>query len=602
MKKVMQGNEAVVRGAWEAGVKVATAYPGTPSSEILQEMTQYKEVYTEWSPNEKVAMEVAAGAAVAGARTMVSMKHVGMNVASDAFMTLAYTGIKGGLVVVVCDDPLAHSSQNEQDSRNWARFAKVPMLEPGDAQECHDFVKIAFDMSEKFDTPVLVKGETRVSHSDSPVVVGERKESAAPLGLDRKDAPKYVMVPANVRVRRKIIEERMKKLEAYADKFKYNKMEINDKNIGVITAGAAYMYTKDVFPNWSYLKLGMVWPLPKKMIAEFFRKVKKVIIVEELDPFLETEIRALGYKVWHGKDLIPTMFELTPEIVEKALKGKSYKAPKVRVKPEDLPRRPPNMCPGCSHRALFYSLKKLGPFVFGDIGCYTLGAAPPLQAVHSCVCMGASIGEAFGAGKALGQEGLGKVCAVIGDSTFLHGGIPPLLDTVYNKGYSTTIICDNRITGMTGLQEHPGTGYTAKGEPAEMVDYVALAKALGVKNVKTIDPYNVAETMNVIREELNRDEASVVVTVNGPCMLHRREKRKFEFPYYRIDFDTCRGCKSCLEIGCPAISWQEVSGKDAMTKDGKKRKGVVSINKTICPGCGLCHQICKFEAIVPGQA
>jgi indolepyruvate ferredoxin oxidoreductase alpha subunit len=602
MKKVLQGNEAVVRGAWEAGVKVATAYPGTPSSEILQEMTQYKEVYTEWSPNEKVALEVAAGAAVAGARAMVSMKHVGLNVASDPFMTLAYTGIKGGLVIVVCDDPLAHSSQNEQDSRNWARFARVPMLEPGDAQECHDFVKIAFDMSEKFDTPVLVKGETRVSHSDSPVVVGERKESAAPLGLDRKDAPKYVMVPANVRVRRKIIEERMKKLEAYADKFKYNKMEINDKNIGVIAAGAAYMYTKDVFPNWSYLKLGMVWPLPKKMIAEFFKKVKKVIIVEELDPFLETEIKALGYKIWHGKDLIPTMFELTPEIVEKALKGKSYKAPKVRVKSEDLPRRPPNMCPGCSHRALFYSLKKLGPFVFGDIGCYTLGAAPPLQALHSCICMGASIGEAFGAGKALGQEGLGKVCAVIGDSTFLHGGIPPLLDTVYNKGYSTTIICDNRITGMTGLQEHPGTGYTAKGEPAEMVDYVALARALGVKNVRTVDPYNVAETTEVVREELNRDEASVIVTVNGPCMLHRREKRKFEFPYYRIDFGKCRGCKSCLEIGCPAISWQEVSEADSMTKDGKKRKGVVSINKMVCPGCGLCQQICKFEAIVPGQA
>jgi indolepyruvate ferredoxin oxidoreductase, alpha subunit len=602
MKKVMQGNEGIARGAWEAGVKVATAYPGTPSSEILQEMTQYKEVYTEWSPNEKVAVEVAAGAAVAGARAMASMKHVGLNVASDPFMTLAYTGIKGGFVIIVCDDPFVHSSQNEQDSRNWARFAKVPMFEPGDAQECHDFVKLAFDVSEKFDTPVLVRGETRVCHADSPVVLGERKESAMPLGLDPKLAPKYVMVPANVRVRRPIIEERMKKLEAYADKFKGNKMEINDKNIGVITSGAAYMYTKDVFPNYSYLKLGMVWPLPKKMLAEFFKKVKKVIIVEELDPFLETEIKALGYKIWHGKDIIPTMFELTPEIVEKSLKGKAYKAPKVRVKPEDLPRRPPNMCPGCSHRALFYSLKKLGTFVFGDIGCYTLGAAPPLQAVHSCVCMGGSIGEAFGAGKALGQEGLGKVCAVIGDSTFLHGGVAPLMDVVYNKGYSTTIICDNRITGMTGLQEHPGTGYTAKGEPASMVNYPELAKALGIKHVRTIDPYNVAETMEVVREELNRDDASVVVTTNGPCMLHRREKRRFPYPYYAIDFGKCRGCKACLEIGCPAISWQEVSEADSTTKDGKKRKGVVSINRAVCPGCGLCHQICKFEAIVPGQA
>jgi indolepyruvate ferredoxin oxidoreductase, alpha subunit len=601
-KKVMQGNEAIARGAWEAGVKVATAYPGTPSSEILQEMTQYKDVYSEWSPNEKVAIEVAAGAAVAGARAMASMKHVGMNVASDPFMTLSYTGINGGLVIVVCDDPFVHSSQNEQDSRTWARFARVPMFEPGDAQECHDFVKIAFDVSEKFDTPVLVRGETRVCHADSPVVLGERKESTVPLGLDPKVAPKYVMVPANVRVRRPMIEERIKKLEVYADKFKGNKMEINDKNIGVITSGAAYMYTKDVFPDYSYLKLGMVWPLPKKMLADFFKKVKKVIIVEELDPFLETEIKALGYKVWHGKDIVPAIFELTPEIVEKALKGKTYKAPKVRVKPEELPKRPPNMCPGCSHRALFYSLKKLGTFVFGDIGCYTLGAAPPLQAVHSCVCMGASIGEAFGAGKALGQEGLGKVCAVIGDSTFLHGGLAPLMNTVYNKGYSTTIICDNRITGMTGLQEHPGTGYTAAGVPANMVNYPELARAFGVKHVRTVDPYDVSATMEVIREELNRDDASVIVTENGPCMLHRREKRKFQYPYYQIDFEKCRGCKVCLEIGCPAISWQEVSEADSTTKDGKKRKGVVSINKSVCPGCGLCSQICKFEAIVPAQA
>lgn len=602
MKKIMQGNEAVARGAWEAGVKVACAYPGTPSSEILLELAQYKEIYTEWSPNEKVAVEVAAGAAVAGARAMACMKHVGMNVASDPFMTLAYTGIKGGLTIVVCDDPFAHSSQNEQDSRNWARFAKVPMLEPADSQECYDFTKVAFEMSEKFDTPVLVKGETRISHSDSPVNYGERKESTMPLGLDPKDMPKYVMVPANARVRRKIVEERTKKLEEYADKFKFNKMELNDRNIGVIAAGASYMYTKEVFPDWSYLKLGMVWPLPKKMLAEFFKKVKKVIVVEELDPFLETEIKALGYKIFHGKDLIPTMGELDPAVVEQSLKGKAYKAPMVRYSSQNLPRRPPNMCPGCSHRALFYSLKKLGPFVFGDIGCYTLGAAPPLQAVHSCVCMGASIGQAFGAGKALGAEGLGKVCAVIGDSTFLHGGVAPLMDAVYNKGYSTTIICDNRITGMTGLQEHPGTGYTAKGEPANMVNYVELAKALGVKNVRTVDPYNVAETMDVVRDELNRDEASVVVTVNGPCMLHRREKRKFEYPYYEVDTEKCRGCKMCLEINCPAISWQEVSEADSMTADGKKRKGVVSISKTVCPGCGLCSQICKFEAIVPGKA
>jgi len=449
MKKVLQGNEAIARGAWEAGVTVACAYPGTPSSEILQELAAYKEVTTQWAPNEKVAVEVASGAALAGARAMACMKHVGLNVASDPFMTLAYTGIKGGFVIVVADDPNVHSSQNEQDSRNWARFAKVPMLEPADAAECKEFTKIAFDISEQFDTPVLLKGETRVSHSDSIVELGERKASKVALGLDRKDAPKYVMVPANVRVRRKIIEERMRKLEAYADGFSGNVMEINDSGVGVITAGAAYMYTKEVFPRYSYLKLGMVWPLPKKLLADFFKQVKKVIIVEELDPFLETEVKALGYKIFHGKDVVPTMYELSPEIVEKALSGKSYHAPKIRVAPDDLPRRPPNMCPGCSHRALFYSLKKLGAFVFGDIGCYTLASAPPLQALHSCVCMGASIGQAYGAGKALGKEGLGKICAVIGDSTFLHGGIAPVMDTVHHPRQQ-----DDRHDGSPGARGH----------------------------------------------------------------------------------------------------------------------------------------------------
>jgi indolepyruvate ferredoxin oxidoreductase, alpha subunit len=599
MKKVLQGNEAIARGAWEAGVTVACAYPGTPSSEVLAEIAKYKEIKSEWSPNEKVAVEVASGAAIAGARALACMKHVGLNVASDPFMTLAYTGIKGGFVILVADDPNVHSSQNEQDSRNWARFAKVPMLEPGDAQECKDYIKIAYDMSERFDTPVLLKGETRVSHSDSLVEEGDRKESTIPLGLDPKEAPKYVMVPANVRVRRVFIEERMRKMEEYADEFPYNVMEINDPNIGVISAGAAYMYTKEVFPEYSYLKLGMVWPLPKKMIAEFFSKVKNVIVVEELDPFLETEIRAMGYKVTHGKDVIPNMYELSPEIVEKSLKGDAYKAPTLRVKPEDLPRRPPNMCAGCSHRALFYSLKKLGLFVFGDIGCYTLAAAPPLQALHTTVCMGAGIGEAYGAGKAMGKDGLGKMCAVLGDSTFLHSGLPPVMDAVYNKGYSTTIILDNRITGMTGLQEHPGTGYTLGGEPANMVDYEKLVRALGVEHVRMVDPYNLEEAQAVIKEEVNRDAPSVVITHNGPCMLHRREKRKFNYPYFEIDVDKCRGCKVCLDLGCPAISWREEEGT---TKDGKKRKGTVFINKLQCPGCGLCEQVCKFESIIPGQA
>jgi indolepyruvate ferredoxin oxidoreductase alpha subunit len=601
MKEIMQGNAAIARGAWEAGVKVAAAYPGTPSSEILKEIADtYPEIYAEWSPNEMVASQVASGAAVSGARAMAAMKHVGMNVAADVLMTIAYTGIKGGLVFLIADDPFAHSSQNEQDSRNWARFAKIPLLEPGDAQECYDFTKIAFDISEQFDTPVILKTETRVAHSDSLVTTGKRTESKIPLGLDPKEAPKYVMVPAHVRVRRKIIEERMRKLEEYADTFKYNKMEINGTDIGVISSGVSYMYTKDIFPEWSYLKLGMVWPLPKKMIAEFFKKVKKVIIVEELDPFIETEIKAMGYKIWHGKDLIPNMYELTPEIVEKSLKGKKYKAPKVRVKPEDLPRRPPNLCVGCSHRPLFYALKKLGAFVFGDIGCYTLAVAPPLQALHSCICMGAGGGMAHGAMKALGKEGLGKVVAVLGDSTFLHSGVTPLMNAVYNKGNSTTIVLDNRITAMTGHQEHPGTGFTLRQEPTNMVDYTEIGKALGVKSIRHIDPYNIKECMEIIKEEMNKEGASLILCKNSPCMLLRRTKplEKFKNPLYAIDTDKCRGCKVCLEINCPAISWRESAGQ---TKDGHKRKGTVYINPDQCVGCEVCVQVCKFEAIVPGK-
>jgi indolepyruvate ferredoxin oxidoreductase alpha subunit len=600
MKGIMQGNSAIARGAWEAGVKVAAAYPGTPSSEILKEVADnYPEIYSEWSPNEMVALQVASGAAFTGVRAMASMKHVGMNVAADALMTLAYTGIKGGLMVVVADDPNVHSSQNEQDSRNWARFGKIPMLEPGDAQECLDFTKISFEISEKFDTPVLLRTETRVAHSDSLVKTGNRVESKMPIGLDQKNAPKYVMIPANVRPRRKFVEERMKKLEAYADTFKYNKMEIKDKNIGVITSGAAYMYTKDVFPEYSYLKLGMVWPLPKKMIAEFFKKVKKVIIVEELDPFLETEIRAMGHKVFHGKDVIPNMYELTPEIVEKSLKGKKYKEPPTRVKPEDLPRRPPNLCAGCSHRPIFYALKKLGAFVFGDIGCYTLGAAPPLQAMHACVCMGAGVGQAHGAMKALGKEGIGKVCAVLGDSTLLHSGIAPLMNIVYNKGNSTTIVLDNSITGMTGHQEHAGTGFTVRQEPTNMVDYGELGKALGFNSIRYIDPYNIKESMDIIKEEMNKDIPSLLICKDSPCMLLRRAKplEKFKNALYAVSIDTCRGCKVCLEINCPAISWREGAGE---TKDGHKRKGTAYINPDQCVGCEVCVQVCKFDAIQPG--
>jgi indolepyruvate ferredoxin oxidoreductase, alpha subunit len=603
MKQILQGNEAIARGAWEAGVTVGCAYPGTPSSEILAEIAKFKEIQTEWSPNEKVAIEVAYGASLAGGRAIACMKHVGLNVASDPLMTIAYTGIKGGLVVVVADDPGQHSSQNEQDSRNWTRFGKIPMLEPGDSQQCKDFTKIAFEMSERFDTPVLLRGETRVSHCDSPVEFGQRVESTVKKGLDRKDTPKYVMIPVHSRVRRVFVEGRTERLAEFAEsEFPYNSMEINDPSVGFISSGVTCLYTKEVFPQYSFLNLGMVWPLPRKMIAEFFRKVKKVIVVEELDSFFETEIRAMGHKVWHGKDLVSAIGELTPSIIErslsKAVTGKAFKAPKVRIKPDELPKRPANLCAGCSHRPLFYALKKLGLFVFGDIGCYALGAAPPLSAMHASTCMGAGIGGAYGAGKVLGKEGLGKICAVIGDSTFLHSGIAPLMDAVYNKGYSTTILLDNSITAMTGQQEHPGTGFTIQGEAANTVNYEELLKALGVKHIRKVDPYRIKETMEVIRDEVSRDDASVVITVNSPCMLLRRAKptEKFAYHAYSVDTAKCRGCKACLEINCPAISWLQGAGE---TTDGHKRKGMSFINRDQCVGCEACAQVCKFGATVP---
>ncbi len=603
MKKILQGNEAIARGAWEAGAIVGCAYPGTPSSEIMAELSKYPEVYTEWSPNEKVAMEVGHGASIAGGRTLVCMKHVGLNVAADPFMTISYTGVKGGMVVVVADDPGQHSSQNEQDSRHWTRFGKVPMLEPADSQECSDFTRLAFEMSEKFDTPVLLRSETRVSHCDSPVELGERKESSIPKGLSRKDAPKQVMVPIYARVRRVLVEERIGKLAEYAEQeFPFNKMEINDPSIGFISSGITYLYTRDLFPQFSFLKLGMAWPLPRKLISEFCSKVKKVVIVEELDPFLETEIKAMGITVHHGKDLIPAIGELTPTVIERALSKlvteKEYSNPATLVETEDLPKRPPNLCAGCSHRPLFYALKKLGVFVFGDIGCYGLAVSPPLSAMHFSTCMGAGVGGAFGAGKVLKQDGLGKICAVLGDSTFLHSGVTPLMDAVYNGGYSTTIILDNRITAMTGQQEHPGTGFTIDGDPASTVDYAQLAKAVGVKHVRLVDPYNIKETTNVIQQEINRDEASVIITVNSPCMLLRRAKprERFAQPSYRIDEDNCMGCRLCLDINCPAISWVPEAGQ---TKAGKKRKGMSHINQDQCVGCAICVQVCEFDSIVP---
>jgi indolepyruvate ferredoxin oxidoreductase alpha subunit len=594
MKKVLTGNEAIARGAFEAGVKVAAAYPGTPSTEILETIaSEYKDIYAEWSPNEKVALEVAIGASFAGVRTMASMKHVGVNVAADPLMTLSYVGVNGGLVLVTCDDPELYSSQNEQDNRNYAKFAKVPMFEPSDSQEAKDLIKLAYEVSEKFDTPVMLRSVTRISHAKGIVELQDPIVPPIPIEI-KKDTAKYTMLPSFARVRHVMIEERLLKLKEFAEQFPGNRMEINDPMIGIISAGISYQYAKEVFPNYSYLKLGMVWPLPKNLIGEFFKKVRKVYIVEELDPFLEENIRAMGFKPKGGKNLFPLCGELNPWIVEKSMSGKKLKRPKPVFK-ESLPPRPPNLCPGCPHRGVFTVLRKLKVFASGDIGCYTLGAYPPLNVINSNICMGSSIGGAHGMAKALGEKGKGKIVGIIGDSTFLHAGVHPLMDVAYNKSYATIILLDNRTTGMTGQQEHPATGHTLRGEKAHRIDFVELGRALGIENPRKLNPWNLEETENVIKEELEKDEPSLVIS-EGPCALLRRAIKKYNKPL-SVDSTKCMGCKACVNLGCPAISYQLVEEKMAVTADGKKRKGISHIEESLCPGCHLCYQVCKFGAI-----
>jgi indolepyruvate ferredoxin oxidoreductase alpha subunit len=594
MKKIMSGNEAMARGAFEAGVKVAAAYPGTPSTEILETIgKQYKEIYAEWSPNEKVALEVASGASLAGARAMVSMKHVGVNVGADPFMTLSYVGVNGGFVLVTCDDPELYSSQNEQDNRHYARFAKVPMFEPSDSQEAKDFIKLGFEVSEKFDTPVMVRSVTRISHAKGIVELQDPVVPPIPIEI-KKDTAKYTMLPSFARIRHAFIEERFLRLKEFAEQFPGNRMEINDSTIGIISAGISYQYAKEVFPNYSYLKLGMVWPLPKNLIGAFFKKVKKVYVVEELDPFLEENIRAMGFKPKGGKNLFPICGELNPFLVEKGMLGKKFKPPKPFYKEPLLPR-PPNLCPGCPHRGIMHVLRKLKVFTAGDIGCYTLGAYPPLNVINSNICMGSSIGSAHGMAKALGEKGNGKIVGVIGDSTFLHGGVHPLMNVVYNKSHTTTIILDNRTTGMTGQQEHPATGYTLRGEKTHQIDFVEMGRILGIENPRKVNPWNLEETEKVIREELEKEEPSLIIS-EGPCILLRRAFKKYNKPL-QVDSAKCIGCKTCVNLGCPAISYQPVEGEMAMTADGKKRKGISHIEASLCPGCHLCYQVCKFGAI-----
>ena len=590
----MSGNEAIARGAFECGVRFAAGYPGTPSTEIMEAFAHYPGVYAEWSPNEKVAMEVGIGAALAGARAMVVMKHVGVNVAADPLMTASYTGTNGALVIITADDPSLHSSQNEQDNRHYARFAKIPMLEPADSQEAKEFIKLAFDLSERFDTPVFLRSTTRVSHSKS-VVTPEEPQTIEDRTAIRFNAEKFVMVPMNARKRRISVEKRMQALRLFAETFTENRMEINTPDVGIITSGISYHYAKDIFPEYSYLKLGMVYPLPVELIRTFAAQVRKIYVIEELDPFLEEQIRALGIQVT-GKEVFPYTGEFNPGIIEQAITGCRDTA---RTLPEiPIPSRPPNLCPGCPHRGLFYVLGRLKVFVTGDIGCYTLSFMKPLEGLHSCICMGASIGMAHGMSKALGEKGRGKVVGVIGDSTFLHSGITPLLDVAYNRSDAVIVICDNRTTAMTGMQEHPATGFTLQGEKAMEVDLVSLVKSLGIESVRIVDPYDLKSVRTVLKEELARSGPSVIISRRS-CVLFKRGAPAPRKPF-RIDPVKCTGCRLCLGLGCPPIAWQKID-ETSDTADGKTpgkgRDGIAVIDRNLCSGCGLCDQLCKSGAI-----
>ncbi|MDR3578758.1 MAG: indolepyruvate ferredoxin oxidoreductase subunit alpha [Oryzomonas sp.] len=581
-KEILSGNEAIARGAYEAGCRVACAYPGTPSTEILENTVNYKEIDSSWAPNEKVALEVAIGASFGGGRALCTMKHVGVNVAADPLFTLSYTGVGGGLVLVTADDPEMHSSQNEQDNRNYAKFAKVPMLEPADSQECKEFTRLAFELSEQYDTPVMLRTTTRISHSKSIVTLGERLSGLAEPKLIR-NAAKLVMLPGNARVRHPLVEERIEKMSEAGATMAINRVELRDTSIGIITSGVCYQYVREAIPDASTLKLGMVHPLPKALIREFAAQVDKLYVVEELDPFIEEQVRAMGIAVT-GKELISLCGELTPGRIRTAFGLQ----PPPAAPGEKLPGRPPNMCPGCPHRGVFFALNQLKAYVTGDIGCYTLGFMPPLSSMDTCICMGASIGMATGVGKVVSTEEKKKVVAVIGDSTFLHTGINGLMDMVYNNSPSTVVILDNRITAMTGRQDNPASGFTLMDAPSHRIDFPLLCKSLGVKHIRVINPFDLEQTKNVLREEMDRPETSVVIT-DKPCVLVKREGVFQKGPVYTVEVEKCTGCRACLKIGCPAIEWRPAG-------DGGK-KGKAFIDPLLCTGCDVCRQLCKFEAI-----
>jgi indolepyruvate ferredoxin oxidoreductase alpha subunit len=592
-KRLLSGNEAIARGAYEAGVKVASAYPGTPSTEILENLSTYGGIYAEWAPNEKVAVEVALGASFAGVRAMASMKHVGLNVAADPLFTAAYTGVRGGLVIITADDPEMHSSQNEQDNRNYAFASKIPMLEPADASEAKELIKTAYRISEDFDTPVLFRTTTRVSHVKGIVSMGERETSASSPGIE-KMPEKFVMLPAHARKRRIELEKRMMRLREFAETFPGNRIEWGSRERGFITSGVSYLYVKEAFPEASVLKLGMVYPLPEKLIRDFAKGVGELVVVEELDPFIELHVKAMGISC-RGKEVIPSMGELNPRILRTSVTGGNAKAV---FEPVPIPMRPPNLCPGCPHRGIFYALSRLGLFVAGDIGCYTLAALRPLSAMDSCVCMGAGIGNAFGMEKALGKEALGKIVAVIGDSTFFHSGITGLIDIVYNRGFTTVIILDNRTTGMTGHQPHPSSGMTIRGDFTTPIDIKALCRAIGVQHVVSVNPHDIEATQKIVKQETERPEPSVIIA-EAPCVLLPEMKKRKDRKLYLVIPEKCTGCKTCLKLGCPAIEWVPLTPEEAKRLGYKEsQKGYSRINAELCDGCGQCAPLCKFKAIV----
>lgn len=574
MKKLLLGNAAVAAGAHEAGVRVVSSYPGTPSTEITESTVQYEDIYCEWAPNEKVAAEVAIGAAIGGARAMSCCKHVGLNVMADPIFTASYTGVNAGLVICVADDPGMHSSQNEQDSRHYAKASKIMMLEPSDSSECKEFTKQAFSLSEKFDTPVFIRLTTRISHSQSLVDIFSPDHIT--LKPYEKNAAKYVMMPTNAIKRHVDVEERMEKIREFAEKTDLNRVEMHSDEIGVITSGAAFMYAKEALgDNASYLKIGMPYPLPERLILNFAARVKKLYVIEELDPIIEEHCKSLGLEVI-GKEAFTLLGEYSVNMIKKAVLG--VDEPETAKSDINIPVRPPVMCAGCPHRGTFYVLKKLGLTVSGDIGCYTLGAAAPLSTIDTCICMGASVSAAHGMAKARGKEFNKKLVSVIGDSTFIHSGITGLIDIVYNKGANTVIILDNSITGMTGHQDNPTTGKTIRGEATKQVDLMLLCKAVGVDSVRIADPFDVKSFEKTVKEEIEKDEPSVIIA-QRPCAL----LKKVKYTGHCVITDKCRNCKQCLKAGCPAI----------FVKDGKP-----FIEPTQCNGCTLCTNICPFGAIV----